>query len=148
MAIDNIIARFELQSGQAQAEIRELTTRLDAMDKELKQASATSKKSFSDIQKGAKDTGGAFGNMKSQLTAFAGTMGIALGAQEIVRFVDTSIQAAANLGETLSKVGVLFGGSASQIEAWAETAAERLGQSKQQALDAAATFASFGKVAG
>ena len=148
MAIDNIIARFELQTGQAQTEIRELTARLDAMDKELKTTAKDGKKAFSDIQQGAKQTGGAFGSMKAQLTSFAATMGVAFGAQEIIQFTKASIDAAANLGETLNKVGVLFGGSASQVEAWADTAAERLGQSKQQALDAAATFASFGKVAG
>jgi hypothetical protein len=148
MAIDNIIARFELQTGQAQTEIRELTARLDAMDKELKDTSKTSKKTFSDIQHGAKQTGSAFGNMKAQLTSFAATMGVAFGAQEVVRFVHTSIQAAADLGETISKVGVVFGNTAGDIEAWADTAATRMGQSKQQALDAASTFAIFGKSAG
>ena len=148
MAIDNIIARFELQTGQAQTEIRELTARLDAMDKELKTTAKDGKKAFSDIQQGAKQTGGAFGNMKAQLTSFAATMGVAFGAQEVVRFVHTSIQAASDLGETLSKVNVIFGQSAGSVEAWADTAAERLGQSKQQALDAASTFAIFGKSAG
>jgi hypothetical protein len=148
MAIDNIIARFELQTGQAQAEIRELTARLDAMDKELKNTAKDGKKAFSDIQQGAKQTGGAFGGMKAQLTSFAATMGIAFGAQEIIQFTKASIDAAADLGETLSKVGVIFGSSADELEAWADTAAERLGQSKQQALDAASTFAVFGKSAG
>ncbi len=148
MAIDNIIARFELQTGQAQAEIRELTARLDAMDKELKTTAKDGKKAFSEIQQGAKQTGGAFGSMKAQLTSFAATMGVAFGAQEIIQFTKASIDAAADLGETLSKVGVIFGSSADELEAWADTAAERLGQSKQQALDAASTFAVFGKSAG
>jgi hypothetical protein len=52
------------------------------------------------------------------------------------------------MGETISKVGVIFAENAADIEAWAGTAAERLGQSKQQALDAASTFAIFGKSAG
>jgi hypothetical protein len=148
MAIDNIIARFELQTGQAQTEIRELTARLDAMDKELKTTAKDGKKAFSDIQQGAKQTGGAFGGMKAQLTSFAATMGVAFGAQEIIQFTKASIDAAADLGETLNKVGVIFGENASDIDAWASTAAQRLGQSKQQALDAASTFAIFGKSAG
>jgi hypothetical protein len=59
-----------------------------------------------------------------------------------------SIKAASDLGETISKVGVLFGDSASEIEKFAEGAAQSLGQTKQQALDAAANFAIFGKSAG
>jgi hypothetical protein len=59
-----------------------------------------------------------------------------------------SIKAASDLGETISKVGVLFGDSAKEIEKFAEGAAQSLGQTKQQALDAAANFAIFGKSAG
>jgi hypothetical protein len=59
-----------------------------------------------------------------------------------------SIKAASDLGETVSKVGVLFGDSAKEIEKFADGAAQSLGQTKQQALDAAANFAIFGKSAG
>ena len=59
-----------------------------------------------------------------------------------------SIKAASDLGETVSKVGVLFGDSAKEIEKFADGAAQALGQTKQQALDAAANFAIFGKSAG
>lgn len=59
-----------------------------------------------------------------------------------------SIKAASDLGETISKVGVLFGDSAKEIEKFADGAAQSLGQTKQQALDAAANFAIFGKSAG
>ena len=59
-----------------------------------------------------------------------------------------SIKAASDLGETISKVGVLFGDSALEIEKFADGAAQSLGQTKQQALDAAANFAIFGKSAG
>ena len=148
MAIDNIIARFELQTGQAQTEIRELTARLDAMDKELKQVGKDGKKGFDDVRKGAENAGGGINSLTSQLTSFAATMGVAFGAQEIIRFTKASIDAAADMGETISKVGVIFAENAADIEAWAGTAAERLGQSKQQALDAASTFAIFGKSAG
>jgi len=59
-----------------------------------------------------------------------------------------SIKAASDLGETISKVGVLFGDSAKEIEKFADGAAQSLGQTKQQALDAAANFATFGRSAG
>ena len=44
--------------------------------------------------------------------------------------------------------GEIFGDTSKQIEAFAATAATSLGQSKQQAIDAATTFAVFGKSAG
>ena len=60
----------------------------------------------------------------------------------------SAIQDAADLGETLSKVGVLFGDNAKEIEKFASSAASSLGLTKQAALDGAATFATFGKSAG
>ena len=47
---------------------------------------------------------------------------------------------ASDLNESLSKVGVVFGRNADDIEKWAETSAESLGISEQQALEAAGTF--------
>lgn len=66
-------------------------------------------------------------------------------------FADTvvaSIGAATDLNETLSKSEAIFGDSAAAINEWSMTAATQLGQSRQTALDAAATFAMFGKSAG
>jgi hypothetical protein len=71
----------------------------------------------------------------------------AVGAFAIKVAVD-GVKAASDLSETVSKVGVLFGDSASKVEEFAATAATSLGQTKQQALDAASTFAIFGKSAG
>lgn len=59
-----------------------------------------------------------------------------------------ALDAGSDMQETLSKTEVLFGESADALVAWADTAANSFGQSKQQALDASATFAVFGKSAG
>lgn len=50
------------------------------------------------------------------------------------------IQGASDLNETLSKSNTIFGDQAKAIESWASGAARGFGQSKQGALDAAATF--------
>ena len=71
----------------------------------------------------------------------------AAGAFAIKYGVD-AVKAASDLSETVAKTGQIFGSSAKQVEAFASTAAATLGQSKQQALDAASTFAVFGKSAG
>jgi hypothetical protein len=79
---------------------------------------------------------------KKAAAAFA-IAGAAAGA-----FALSAVKGASDLAETLSKVGVLFGDTAKDIEKFAGSAAKSLGQTKQQALDAAATFATFGKAAG
>lgn len=59
-----------------------------------------------------------------------------------------AIDAASDLAESQSKVGVIFGNGADNVEAFAATAAKSLGQSKQAVLNAAGVFGTFGQVAG
>ena len=84
-------------------------------------------------------------SLKSLAKTYA-TTAIASGA--VTKGLMQVVKDASALNETVSKAGVIFGDSASQIEAFAKTAADTFGQSKQQALDAASTFATFGKAAG
>jgi hypothetical protein len=58
------------------------------------------------------------------------------------------VKAASDFEETLSKTRVVFGESSREIEKWASTAADKLGQTSTTALDAASNFASFGKAGG
>jgi hypothetical protein len=99
---------------------------------------------------GSKDVDGFAGKIgdfsKKAALAFAAAAAAA-GAMAIKIGVD-AVKAASDLGETISKVNVLFGDTAKDIEKFADGAASSLGQTKQQALDAAATFATFGKSAG
>jgi phage-related protein len=81
-------------------------------------------------------------------TAFAGVAVAAKGFSIAGGFINSATDAASNLEETLSKTNVLFGESATEVVKFASSAAKNFGQSKQQALDAAATFATFGKAAG
>ena len=83
-------------------------------------------------------------SLKSLVKSYGG-VGIASGL--LIKGVKDSITAASNLQETVSKNRVIFGKSADSIEAFAKTAASTFGQSEQQALDAAGTFAIFGKAA-
>jgi len=88
---------------------------------------------------------GQIGKMTASLTAAYGAV---MGFREAFLFVGDAIKLASDLGETSSQVGVIFGKSADSIRSWAATASTSLGQSTQQAMEAAATFASFGKAAG
>ena len=86
--------------------------------------------------------------VQSLTTAFAGVAVAAKGFSIAGGFINEATDAASNMEETISKTNVLFGESADKLFVFAEAAAKGLGQSKQQALDAATTFATFGKAAG
>ncbi len=51
-----------------------------------------------------------------------------------------AITAGSSLNETIAKSSVVFGKGADAVEKWGNSAAEAMGQSKQQALEAAATY--------
>ena len=81
-------------------------------------------------------TGGIGGAMKKA----ALVAGAAFAAAGVVDFLKDSVRAASDLNETQSKANVIFGKSAKEINSWANNAATSFGLSKQQALDAAASF--------
>jgi hypothetical protein len=78
---------------------------------------------------------------KAALPAAAALGAVAAGGLKAAR-------AAGDLAEEQSKVGVVFGKSAKDVLAFSKTAARNLGQSQQQALQAAGTFGVLGKAAG
>lgn len=101
----------------------------------------------------AKGLAGALDQAGGKLSSFGASVGkVALGAGAALAGVAAAsvplINAASDLAETQSKVGVIFGSASGEIDKFASAAAKNFGQSKQQAMDAAATFATFGKAAG
>lgn len=73
-------------------------------------------------------------------------IGLALGAAAVAGvalaapLIGGAISKASDLNESVGKTQVVFGESAGAIEKWADTAATSIGQSKQQALEAAGTY--------
>jgi hypothetical protein len=84
--------------------------------------------------------------LKAGAVAFA-ALGAAAGAMAI-KIGKDAIGAASDFAEEISKARVIFGDASKDIEEFAETAADSLGQSKKQAVSAASTFATLGKAAG
>jgi hypothetical protein len=109
---------------------------VDNLNKSLKSATKDVETFGDKMTKAGKVAGAALAAASVAAGAFAIKIGI------------EAVKAASNLSETVSKVGVLFGKTSKDIENFAKTAASSLGQTEQQALDAAATFATFGKAAG
>jgi hypothetical protein len=75
-----------------------------------------------------------------------GAIDSALGA--ITNFAAGSVDAFAQLEDATAAAGVLFGDNVGTITAAAEDAANRVGLSSQQYIDAAGTIGTFGKSAG
>lgn len=97
------------------------------------------KKAVKESEKALSDLGNSFKNAAKVFAVGAA----AVGAGAVV-----AIKKASDLNETISKVGVIFGDADKEIQAFAKNAASSLGQTRQQALNAAATFGIFGKSAG
>jgi hypothetical protein len=90
-----------------------------------------------------------FGGLRKGFDVFqkvAAVGAAAIGAFSAASFI--AIQRASDLNETISKSQQIFGAASREIETFASGAATALGQTKQQAIDAAATFGIFGKAAG
>lgn len=84
------------------------------------------------------------------ITRVAKNVSLAIGAIGLgaAAAVAPAISAAADLAEEISKSEILFGDASKAVEEFAAKAAKSLGQSKKDALEAAGTFAIFGKSAG
>src|SRR5436190_3509748 len=65
---------------------------------------------------------------------------ITQGLRGAVGVIQDSVKDASDLTESISKVGVAFGESAQDILDWSKDSATALGQSQQQALEAASSF--------
>ena len=100
--------------------------------------------------KGVKAAGTSLGNfsrtvgrqLKNVAVAATG-IGIALGAASL-----KAISAASDLDESISATRQIFGDASDAVLKFADDAALAFGQSKQEALDGALTFGTFGKAAG
>jgi hypothetical protein len=83
---------------------------------------------------------------KAMAKSFA-IAGAAAGAYAIKIGVD-SVKAASDLNEEVSKAEIIFGDVADEIKAFSKTADTALGLTQKEALQAASTFATFGKASG
>jgi hypothetical protein len=93
------------------------------------------------------NSGNRIGDTFKKVGAAAAAAGIAAAAFAVKLGIDAT-KAASDFSETLAKTNVLFGEGSIAVQKFADTAAAQFGQSKQQALDASATFATFGRAAG
>jgi len=94
------------------------------------------------------------GGLRAKTVAVGSAIGTALGTvavagiAKLTDFIGSSIGAASNLAESMSKTKTIFGDAADGVIAFAQTAGDSLGLSQQAALDAQSTFGIFAQSAG
>lgn len=107
--------------------------------------------SFRKATDSATKSGSKFGNVLQGVGQGIGqavTMGVSMAASAVVDFAGKSVTAASDVAEAQSKVNVVFGQSAQSVTTFAETAAEKIGMSKLEALSATGTFGNLFKTMG
>lgn len=134
MAAKKVTIEFEARIGKLEKELETIQQKLGGVTKKQKQAESSVKKSNDFMTNSFKKLG----------AAIAATF----AAEKIISFTKQAINAASDLNETISKTEQIFEDSAGMILQWSQTSATALGISRTEALDAAATFATFGKSAG
>lgn len=93
---------------------------------------------------GKKFGAGFLGSIKS----IAGPLAAVAGTAAITGFFKAAVTGASDLAETLSKTKVIFGDATDSVVKFAEDSKRNILLTKQEALDASATFGVFGKSAG
>ena len=141
MAIDKIVIQYE-------AQVAEFKRELEGLKKELRSVDSTATKGAKKTEQAFDKAGGGVNKLGANLKNLAGTMGLVLGAQEVIAFTKRTIDAASDLNETVSKTQQIFGTASAAVEAFAANSAKDFGMSKRAALDAASSFGGLGKAAG
>jgi hypothetical protein len=102
---------------------------------------AKARRSLQGVRQEAERTGSGMGRAFQSIQRNWLAVGAAIGASAgAVAVMKGMIGAASDMEESVSKVNVVFGESASVIHEWASSSATAMGQSTQVALEAAGTF--------
>lgn len=138
-------------NAQFQRVIADTGKRLQTLGNRLRGINRASQTAFRGMGRAAEAasrsmaSAGRAGGIAIRSMSLAGVAaGVAFGAA-----AGKAVKAASDLGETVSKTQAIFGkGDGNKLVQWGGQVAGTMGLSKQAALDAAGTFATFGKGAG
>lgn len=89
---------------------------------------------------GFKQAEKSIGALEKSTGRLASALVATFSARQLGRFAKTSVMAASRLEESMSKVGVVFGNTAAQVESFGRSSAANLGISSSAALEAAGTY--------
>jgi hypothetical protein len=107
---------------------------------QLKAGLAQAQNAIKGVDDNVKKASGGMSNFVGNLKKVGAALGATFAASQVAAFAKESIMAASNMEESLSKVRVVFGQGAAEVEAFGKSAAQNLGISNQAALEAAGTY--------
>jgi hypothetical protein len=117
-----------------------ILVQLQADVTQLKAGLAQAEAAIKGVDDKVKVAGAGMGKFTTQMKSMATTIGLAFGGAQIANFAKESVMAASNLNEAMSKVGVVFGENAKEIETWAKGSTANFGMSERAALTSVGTF--------
>jgi hypothetical protein len=117
-----------------------ILVQLQADVSQLKTGLAQAEASIKGVDDQVKTAGTGMNKFSGQLKTLATSIGVAFSAAAVVNFAKQSVMASSNMEESLSKVAVVFGQGAAEVEEFGRNAAVNLGISNQAALEAAGTY--------
>lgn len=117
-----------------------IQVKIEVDDKGVITGLTTVKKGIKDVDDSVKTASTGMSNFAANLKKVGAAMGIAFAGAQVANFAKDSIMAASNMAESMSKVQVVFGDSSDAVIAFSKTAADSMGMSSQQALEATGTY--------
>jgi hypothetical protein len=117
-----------------------ILVQLQADVSQLKAGLAQAEQAIKGVDDQVKVAGTGMNKFSGQMKSMAATIGVAFGAAQIVSFGKDAVMASSNMAESLSKVQVVFGEGAAEVQRFGKSAAENLGISNQAALEAVGTY--------
>lgn len=118
----------------------DVNAKTDGMDRDVKRGFDRAGASAPDA--GTKAGRGWVKGLGAAAVAGVAAVGVGIGAV-LGKTLIGSVQAASDLNETMSKTGVVFKGSATDILNWSKTSDKAMGLSRQAALDGASSFGAY-----
>jgi hypothetical protein len=140
----DLLAKFRADSSQFTANISKARADIEAFEKSVKGGSNNINQGLDSVNKRSVAVGAAIGTAIGQIA----TQAFLKAGQAAKQFIADSIGGASDLNESTTKTEAVFGSATDTIMKFASGAATAIGQSKQEALDAASTFGIYGRSAG
>jgi DNA anti-recombination protein RmuC len=113
---------------------------VEADTTKLQQGLKTATDGIQNVNNSVKTASSGMSTFVTQLKSVGAAMGVAFAGAQIVNFAKSSVMAASNMQESLSKVQVVFEETADSVINWSKTSADSMGISSQKALEAAGTY--------
>jgi DNA anti-recombination protein RmuC len=113
---------------------------VEADTTKLQQGLKTATTGINNVNSSVKTASTGMSSFVTQLKSVGAAMGVAFAGAQIVNFAKSSVMAASDMYESVSKVGVVFEDTADEVLNWSKTSADSMGISSQAALEAVGTY--------